>query len=205
MARPRDTGGRPRVARGLGAMMVALCCAGALGLGAPGAAVAQETLDRILAVASGEVITLSDVRASLELGRIDVGRTADPVRAALTQLIDRALVLDEVERFAPPEPSAQDVDRAFDSVAKRFGSADAFELVLVRNGVDRQYVRELLRDDLRIRAYLDQRFTAESVDAQRRLVEAWVGGLRQRAQVIDQYALPDASAPAGSTAAPGRD
>ena len=205
MASVHNTRVTRRVGRGLGRLLAVLGLASAIGLGAPRAADAQELLDRILAVASGEVITLSDVRASLELGRVDVGRTADPVRAALTQLIDRALVLDEVERFAPPEPPAADVDRALDGVVQRFGSASAFDQVLTRNGVDRQYVRELLREDLRIRAYLDQRFTAETVAAQRRLVDAWVSGLRQRAQVIDQYAVPDASAPARGTAAPGRD
>lgn len=188
-----------------GAVLAGWCLAGALLLAHPRVVAAQELLDRVLAVASGEVITLSDVRASLELGRVDVGRTADPVRVALSQLIDRALVLDEVDRFAPPEPSADDVDRAFDAVVRRFGAADTFELVLTRNGVDRQYVRALLREDLRIRAYLDQRFTADSVAAQRQLVDEWVSGLRQRAQVVDQYAPPEASAPARGTAAPARD
>ena len=48
--------------------------------------------------------------------------------------------------------------------------------------------RELLREDLRIRAYLDQRFTADTSAEQRRLVDDWIAGLRRRSDVVDLYA-----------------
>ena len=41
---------------------------------------------------------------------------------------------------------------------------------------------------LRIRAYLDQRFTAQTPEEQRRLVDGWIAGVRQRADVLDLYA-----------------
>lgn len=148
---------------------------------------ADEVIDRVLAVASGEVITLSDVRAALALGRVQVGTAPDPVRVVLTQLIDRALLLAEVNRFAPPEPTTLSVDSALDSVVARFPTPEAFDATLDRLGVDRAFVRELLREDLRIRAYLDQRFTAQTLDEQRALVDAWIAGLRRRADVVDQY------------------
>ncbi len=156
--------------------------------GAPLRTAAQvEVIDRVLAVAGGEVITLSDVRAARELGRVDVGYAAEPVRAVLSQLTDRALVLAEVDRFAPPEPTVAALDEALDSVIARYASAGAFDALLTRLGIDRAYVRELLREDLRIRAYLDQRFTADTPAEQRRLVEDWVAGLRRRSDVIDLY------------------
>jgi hypothetical protein len=65
-------------------------------------------------------------------------------------------------------------------------------------------VRELLREDLRIRAYLDQRFTAESPEDQRKLVDDWVAGLRRRGDVVMVY-QPAVSPPAPDTAQPGRD
>ena len=167
------------------------------------AAADDDVIDRVLAVASGEVITLSDVRAALALGRVQAGNAADPGRVALTQLIDRALLLAEVNRFAPPEPSALTIDSALDSVVARFATAEAFDATLDRLGVDRAFVRELLREDLRIRAYLDQRFTAETQDEQRALVDAWIAGLRRRGDVIDQYA--PFSAPTPGTAESGRD
>jgi hypothetical protein len=167
------------------------------------AANGDEVIDRVLAVAGGEVITLSDVRAARELGRVDPPAGADPIGAVLAELVDRALVLSEVDRFSPPEPSALAIDSALDSVAARFPSGAAFDEALARLGIDRAYVRELLREDLRIRAYLDQRFTAESADEQRQLVEQWIASLRRRGDVVTVY--QPVSAPARGTAAPGRD
>ncbi|MFN7984332.1 MAG: hypothetical protein U0Q11_21000 [Vicinamibacterales bacterium] len=151
------------------------------------ASAADEVIDRVLAVVSGDVITLSDVRAALTLGRVQVGTAPDPVRVVLSQLIDRALLLNEVNRFAPPEPSTLAIDTAMESVIARFASPEAFDATLDRLGVDRAFVRDLLREDLRIRAYLDQRFTAQTVTEQRAMVDAWVDGLRRRADIIDQY------------------
>lgn len=165
-------------------------------------AVQGEVIDRVLAVAGGEVITLSDVRAARELGRVDVGTAADPVRAVLSQLTDRALVLAEVNRFAPPEPTAASLDEALDSVTARFASSAAFDAVLGRLGIDRSFVRELLREDLRIRAYLDQRFTADTPDEQRRLVDEWIAGLRRRSDVVDLYGTSVSGRTPG-TAPPG--
>ncbi len=177
-----------------------LCVCLALVLGAcAGAArparAADEVIDRVLAVVSGDVITLSDVRAAQTLGRVQVGTAADPVRVVLSQLIDRALLLAEVNRFAPPEPSALSIDTALESVVARFPSADAFDATLQRLGVDRAFVRDLLREDLRIRAYLDQRFTAQTVVEQRAMVDAWLEGLRRRADIIDQYEGTTAASP----------
>ncbi|MFN7917227.1 MAG: hypothetical protein U0Q55_17925 [Vicinamibacterales bacterium] len=161
-----------------------------LGLGAsagPAGAAPDEVIDRVLAVVSGEVITLSDVRAARELGRVTVTDAGDPVRAVLSQLIDRALVLDEVNRFAPPEPAAATIDESLDGVVARADSPAAFEAMLVRLGIDRAFVRDLLREDLRIRAYLNQRFTADTIEQQRAMVNDWVAGLRRRADIVDLY------------------
>jgi len=166
------------------------------------AAAQNEVIDRVLAVAGGEVITLSDVRAARELGRVEVGTAADPVRAVLSQLTDRALVLAEVNRFAPPEPTTAALDEALASVTARFASVAAFEAVLERLGIDGSFVRELLREDLRIRAYLDQRFTADTPAEQRTLVNDWIAGLRRRSDVVDLYE-PGVSARTPGTAPPG--
>jgi hypothetical protein len=164
----------------------------------------DELIDRVLAVAGGEVITLSDVRAARELGRVGVTGVADPVRAVLSQLIDRALVLAEVNRFAPPEPSALTIDTALEGVIARFPTPTAFDQALSQLGIDRSFVRELLREDLRIRAYLDQRFTADTTADQRRMVDEWVASLRRRADIVDLYE-PQVIVQTPGTAAPARD
>lgn len=183
--------GTVRTRRGeVGRLLVHVCLLALLAVwsGTRVQAAADEVIDRVLAVASGEVITLSDVRAARELGRVSVDGAADPVRAVLSQLIDRALVLAEVNRFAPPEPSPETIDAAFEAVTARFATVDVFDVTLARLGVDRPFVRDLLREDLRIRAYLDQRFTAETQGDQRTMVSDWIAGLRRRSDVIDLYA-----------------
>ena len=152
-----------------------------------GAAVVRaETIDRVLAVVAEQVITLSDVTAARELGLQSAESAADPVRAILTKLIDRELELAEVERYAPPEPSAEAVDRALTAIRGRFASANAFDDALARGGLDDRHLRETLRQDLRIRAYEDQRFAAAG-DRRAAVFEEWMAGLRRRGDVSDLY------------------
>jgi hypothetical protein len=148
---------------------------------------AEEIIERVLAVAGGKIIMLSDVRAALDLGLVDTGGASDPLREALTRLIDRALVLAEVDRYLPPEPSAADVDRRFQSVTARLLSRPSLAAALARHGMDEGQLRERLREDLRIQAYLDQRFVADTADRHRVLVDEWVAGLRRRAEIVDLY------------------
>jgi hypothetical protein len=145
-----------------------------------------ETIERVLAVVAGQLITLTDVTAATDLGLQSPERAADPVRAVLNQLIDRQLVLAEVDRYAPAEPTGEAVDREVAGVRQRFPSPAAFEAVLARSGIDEKHLRETLRQDLRIRAYLDQRFSA-AADRRLGLVDAWMAGLRRRGDVIDLY------------------
>jgi hypothetical protein len=145
-----------------------------------------ETIDRVLAVVAGQLITLSDVTAARDLGLQSSDGAADPVRAILSKLIDRELVLAEVDRYAPPEPTADAVDGELQRVRARFASQADLDAALARSGIDQKNLRETLRQDLRTRAYLDQRFTASS-DRRTRAVEDWLAGLRRRGDVIDLY------------------
>jgi len=153
-------------------------------------------LDRVLAVVGDDLITLTDVTAARDLGLAIVPPgTADPVRAVLTQLIDRALILAEVDRYAPPEPAADDVTTALAIVRGRFPTDAAYQAALARSGIDENHLRETLRQSLRIRAYLNQRFVASPADRtpgaaedrQQALIDDWVAGLRRRASIVDLY------------------
>lgn len=167
-----------RLQIGMGiALMGALCLTGAA---------RAETIDRVLAVVAGQLITLSDVTAARDLGLQSSDGAADPVRAVLTKLIDRELMLAEVDRYAPPEPTSEAVDREVQRVRARFPSQAAFDAALARSGIDEKHLRETLRQDLRMRAYLDQRFVA-AADRRSALVDEWMTGLRRRGDVIDLY------------------
>ena len=148
--------------------------------------VRAETIDRVLAVVAGQLITLTDVRAAIDLRLQTTDGAPDPVRAVLTKLIDRELILAEVDRYAPPEPTAEAVNREVERVRARFESQAALDTALAQSGIDEKHLRETLRQDLRMRAYLDQRFSAGD-DRRPALVSDWLAGLRRRAEIVDLY------------------
>ena len=61
--------------------------------------VPRGTIDRALAVVAGQLITLSDLNAMRDLGIITAApNSTDPTGEVLAKLIDRELMLAEVER-----------------------------------------------------------------------------------------------------------
>lgn len=165
---------------GLIAMMVI-----ALIMGAPSASGA-EVLDRVMAVANGEVILLSDVKAAQRLSLLGPAIVEAGDAATVAALIDRALMLDEVNRYAPPEPSGDEIRAAVDTVRARFASGDAFNQVLAEVGMNESRLAEYLHQTLRIRAYLDQRFTTDTPARSEEAVTEWLASLRRRATIVDR-------------------
>ncbi len=117
---------------------------------------AQQLLDRVVARVNGVAVTLTDANAAIGLGVVDVTGTQDPQAAATRELIDRQLILGEVARFTPPEPDAAAIEREVAALKDRAGAR--LETLMQSTGLDEERIRELARDNLRIRAYLDQRF-----------------------------------------------
>jgi hypothetical protein len=133
----------------------------AIGLAAlPGGLRAGEVIDRVLAIVSGSVITLSDARASIALGLVETTGAADPVAVAVKALIEREIVLDEVNRSAAPEPDAALVTQRVDKIRARFADLESYRRALASSGLDEAGVQEMVRDDLRVRQYIERRFEA---------------------------------------------
>jgi hypothetical protein len=127
---------------------------------------AQEVLlDRTLAIVHGEVITLADARGAMALGLVESGGS-DELRRAVDRLIERSLVLHEVERFAPTEPAIEAVDARLAVAQGRAGTPADLAALLARNGLTEARLRAWVRNDLRIQAYLDQRFAAAGVPSE---------------------------------------
>jgi len=143
-------------------------------------------IDRLLAVVGGDLIMLSDVNAARDLGLVTPAPSADPVREVLSRLIDRQLQLSEVERYAPREPTPEEIDAEVQKVRARFPSQEALDAVLARSGMALPRLLEWLREDLRIQAYLDQRFS-NVADRRQRLVNEWIVGLRRCTPITDLY------------------
>jgi len=126
------------------------------------AALAQrgDLIERTLAIVGSQVITLSDARAAIRLGLVEADRAADPV--TVTQLlVDRELILREVQRYAPPAPSESTVDARMEEMGKRLPAAELTR-ALEENGFTNARLRAWVRDDLRSVAYLAQRFASAS-------------------------------------------
>jgi len=120
-------------------------------------------IDRTLAIVEGQVITLSDARTAIAFRLVELAGDGDSLDAAMPLLVDRLLVLREVQRYVPPEPAGAIVEERLASIRARFTTSDLFKLTLDAGGFTEARLRAWIRDDLRIAAYLDQRFAAAGI------------------------------------------
>lgn len=142
-----------------------------------------EILDRTLALVGGQAITLSDVRAAIELGLIEGGTSN--VAEMTARLVDRELILREVQRYAPPAPPDSAIDARLGEITKRFASPAALMKVLETHGFSEDRLRAWVRDDLRSEGYLAQRFASAGTPERRQeLVVDWLSDLRRRTDVV---------------------
>ena len=128
-------------------------------------------IERTVAVVGGAVLTQSDVEMALNFGLIPPApgnrpsggvttSTSGAADTAIAALIDRWLMLHEVARFAPAEPAAAAVQARLEMVRVRAGGEAALLAALSRGGLTMARLAGWVRDDLRITAYLDQRFAS---------------------------------------------
>ena len=161
-----------------------------------------EIIDRVLAILPGQLITLSDLEAALDLGLVEAPAGGDRIAGGLAALVDRILMLNEVRRVVPPEPTGAAIDARVAAIRKQFSSPAELSGILAARGVDETVLRIYAADDLRLASYLEERFSAASqptdeeirqageaarpkLVAERRqtLVSAWIADLRRRADV----------------------
>ncbi len=121
---------------------------------------AAELIDRVLAVVSGSIITLSDARAAIEFGLVETDQAPDPVAVATAWLVDRQLALDEVNRSDAGDVDPAVVDARLRQVEQRFTERSTFAAALARCGLNRSGARAFIHDTLRVERYLSRRFEA---------------------------------------------
>jgi hypothetical protein len=146
-------------------------------------------IDRIMAVAGTQAITLSEVAAATQLALVPVpAGTKDPAGYVLDRLIDRTFMLVEVDRFQPPEPDPVEITTQIERMQTRLGSAEALDKALAVTGTTREQLRRFIRDNLRMQTYVNQRFGTLLDPVEREeSIAAWVRELRRRAQVTVLY------------------
>jgi len=117
-----------------------------------------EVVDRVVAVVDDDPILLSDVRRGLAIGLIgDGGAVAGtPGRAALDRLIEYRLRLHEVER-ADVEIAEDAVTGQVERVLARWPQREA---ALSELGLDRDELRALVRRQLEVLRYVEERLGA---------------------------------------------
>lgn len=137
-----------------------------------------EVIDRTLAIVSGRTVTLSDARTALALGLIEGDAVDEPL---VQRLVERELKLREAERYQPPEPLPAQIDAGVAAAIRRAGGDESLSKVLAAGGFTPERLRGWVRDDLRVAAYLLQRFPADDRRADQ--IADWVSDLRRRAQI----------------------
>ena len=119
-----------------------------------------EIIDRILATVGGGLVLQSDVRAVVRFGFVEVPAERNALQWAMDRLIERRLMLIELDRYGPPEPDRAEIDRRMHAIDERIGSGERMEAILRETGLSVEQLRLYVRDDLRIDAYIQQRFGA---------------------------------------------
>ena len=117
-----------------------------------------DVIDRILATVGGALILQSDAVAAARLGFVELPAQGDRLQFTLDRLIERRLMLIEVDRYAPPEPPRPLLDQRMQQIDQRIGSGERLDAILRETGFTLEQLRLYVRDDLRIEAYVQQRF-----------------------------------------------
>jgi len=116
-----------------------------------------ETVDGIIARIQDDVLTESEMRELAGFQQLVDGRAKS--RAELIQeLSDQWIVRGEASSARYPEPTSQDVDRAFAQLLKQFVSREELNRRLAETGLTEKSVREMLEQHLYLARFLDYRF-----------------------------------------------
>ena len=147
-------------------------------LAMPQQALTSVELDRIVSTVQTTKIWSSDVRQARMMKLFGPGVASD--EGILIELQNRVLMLTEVGRSAVREPTAEELAAHRQAWEQRLGTRDV-EPLMARAGMNARDLQAWLRNDVRIRLYLEGRFgnLGESQRAAR--TAEWISDLRQRA------------------------
>ena len=123
--------------------------------------VSAVTVDRIAAVLDEQVLTVSEVAQMAEVRFFPraAGQSDDEYRRAILEaLIAQALRLRDVERFGAPEIKADSIEARLQEIRVRFPSPADFEAALVRAELTLEDVRALIKRQLQVEVYIQERF-----------------------------------------------
>src|SRR3954464_10501303 len=119
------------------------------------------TVDRIAAVIDQQVLTVSEVNqmAALRFFPRTAGRSDDDYRHDILEgLIAQALRYRDVERFGAQDIPKDSIEARLVEIQHRFGSATELDAALARAELTPDELRALIKRQLQVEAYIQERF-----------------------------------------------
>lgn len=118
---------------------------------------AAEVVDRIVAVVDRHAITLSEAEQARRLQQLEGSEQAQ-MTEIVDQLIESYLIEREVKRYPGPPVTTEELSRAVDALREAMGSEEALLQALSDQEMNMDALGRLLRRQLVISHYLDNRF-----------------------------------------------
>ena len=160
------------------------------------AAARGEVIDRILAVVNRELITLSDVAAAIRLGLVSVPQQG-PIPHGRSSMRSSTVSWSSARPTAINRRNQREsqIQARMEAVRSRFSTPAAFAQALANSGLSEDQLMLRLREDLRIEAYLNQRFGVPRPPSDQELIDYYrahtadfstAAGVRPFAEVREQ-------------------
>src|SRR3954453_13051513 len=149
-------------------------------LAAPASAV---TVDRIAAVIDRQVLTVSEINQMAEVRFFPrvAGRSDDDYRHDILEaLIAQALRFRDVERLGAQDIPKDSIEARLVEIQHRFGSAAELAARLARAGRTPDDLRALIKRQLQVEAYIQERFAPMVFVANEDIVDYYNGPWRQQ-------------------------
>lgn len=138
----------------------------------------QTKLDETLSRVHGTPVMASDVRQARLLRLVPDLATDEVIQTALE---NRLLILHETVKNDRLEPTRESIEAARDSWRRGWPPGTDVPALMARTGMTEQSLDGWFRDDLRINAYINQRF-GQVADRPARIA-SWLSDLRRRANL----------------------
>jgi len=162
-------------------MRVILAAAASLVLVIPALHAQQVEVDRTLERVYGSVIMTSDVRQVRMLKLAEAG--ADSDAAAQATIENRLLILRELSRGNVAEPTADRIAERRDAWKRTWPASTDTTALLAKAGMSSQALDGWFRDELRIEAYVNERFPVSTDPRRGERIASWISDLRRRANL----------------------
>jgi hypothetical protein len=155
--------------------------------GSPSAQGGTQTVDGVAARIEDDIITDSEVRELAAFQQLVDGRSK-PRGELIRELADQWIVRGEADTAQYPQPSAEDVERAYAQLEGQFASPEEFKRRCAAAGLSEAAVRRMLAGQLYLSRFLDYRFRPAAQVDQEQLQKYYDGEfapqLKARGQAV---------------------